>query len=103
MVNYIYNGIELAALPVIDTATYPYALVLDVTVFKSSDFNYDYAVIFCSDKFTYSTGLLDDAVVETIVYPSSAKTIAYACRTDSTSWTKISLTAEILNAKFLVK
>jgi flagellin-like hook-associated protein FlgL len=94
MVNYIYNGIELAALPSVNTATYPYALVLDITVLKSSDFNYDYAVIFCSDKFTYGTGLLNGAVVETIIYPSSAKTVAYACRTDSTSWTRISLTTD---------
>lgn len=94
MVNYIYNGIELAALPSVNTATYPYALVLDITVLKSSDFNYDYGVIFCSDKFTYGTGLLNGAVVETIIYPSSAKTVAYACRTDSTSWTRISLTTD---------
>lgn len=94
MVNYIYNGIELPALPSVNTTTYPYALVLDVTAFKTSDFNYDYSVIFCSDKFTYCKGILDGSIVETIVHPSTSKTVAYACRTNSTSWTKITLTAD---------
>lgn len=97
MVNYIYNGIELPALPSVNTSTYPYALVLDIAAFKSSDFNYDYAVIFCSDKFTYEKGTLDGVVIETIVYPTSAKTVAYACRINSTSWTKISLTSDSTN------
>lgn len=92
MVNYIYNGVELAALPTVDTSTYPYALVLDITALKTSSFNYDYSVIFCSDPFFYMTGLKDGVIVEAIVFPTSSTYISYACLATSASWKKISLT-----------
>jgi hypothetical protein len=94
MVKYIYNGVELAALPTVDTATYPYALVVDVAAFKASDFNYDYCVFFCSNKFTYGKGYVSGVLVETIAYPASSQVMVYACRIDSTSWTKVSLTTD---------
>lgn len=92
MVNYILNGVELAAFPTIDTSKYMYALVLDIRATKTDDFNYDYCVYFSSEGFAYGTASVEGVVVQTISFPSAASILPYACKTTSTSWTKISVT-----------
>lgn len=93
MVSYILNGTEVPAFPSVNTSTYPYAIVLDISSKKNPDFNFDYELIFISTSPIYGSFVFNGTNVENVAFESSASFVGYACRTDSTSWTKISLTA----------
>ena len=97
MVNYILNGTEVPAFPTVDTSTYPYAVVLDISSRKTEDFNYDYELIFVSTPPIYGSFIFNGQSIEAVAFESTASVVGYACKSNSISWTKISLTADEQN------
>ena len=92
MVRYILNGVDLPGFPTVDSSIYQFAVVIDISSTKTEDFNFDYELIFVSTVPVYGSFLFNGVYVDTIAFESASSFIGYACKKDSISWSKISLT-----------